>query len=65
MLAANDIVDAIKSGKRVMSCGNRVVAENIDYTWQKPSLRVMLKNGASYPLDGRELRSAKIIEDNI
>ncbi|MFD3303702.1 hypothetical protein [Alteromonas macleodii] len=56
------IVDAIKSGKNVMSCGNRVVAEDIDYRWQEPKLRVQLRNGASYPLDGRELSNAEIID---
>lgn len=56
------IVDAIKSGKTVMSCGNKAVAEDIDYSWQKPKLRVQLRNGASYPLDGRELSNAEIID---
>lgn len=54
-------VDAIKSGKTVMSCGNKVVAEDIAYSWQEPKLRVQLTNGASYPLDGRELSNAEII----
>ena len=56
----NKIVEAIKSGKRVTACGNDVFAENIDYVWQTPELRVQLLSGASYPLEGRELMTALI-----
>jgi hypothetical protein len=62
MLSTAEIVSAIKSGKAVMSCGNKVVAENIDFEWQSPELRVKLSNGASYPLEGKELRATKIID---
>jgi hypothetical protein len=57
----DQIIQAIKLGKKVTSCGNKIVAENIDYSWQKPELRVELINGASYPLDGNELKYAKIL----
>jgi len=62
MLSTAEIVSAIKSGKTVMSCGNKVVSENIDFEWQSPKLRVEISNGASYPLEGRELRATKIID---
>lgn len=61
MLSTAEIVTAIKSGKNVMSCGNKVIAEKIDYEWQTPELRVQLLNGASYPLEGNEFRAAKVI----
>lgn len=60
MLSTAEIVSAIKSGKTVMSCGNNIIAENIDFEWQSPELRVELSSGASYPLEGKELRATKI-----
>ena len=60
MLSTSTIIDAIKAGKKVTSCGNTVVAENIDYEWETPALRVKLKNGASYPLEGSERRAVEI-----
>jgi hypothetical protein len=62
MLTTTEIVNAIKNGQTVKSCGNKVVAEGIDYDWQTVKLRVELKNGASYPLDGSERCSAEIID---
>ena len=56
----DSLVEAIKQGKKVTTCGNDVVAEGVNYPWQTPALRVQLNNGASYPLEGSELRAAEI-----
>ena len=61
MISTAEIINALKNGRSVESCGNKVTADDIDYDWQTPKLRVNLKGGASYSLDGNERKAAIII----
>jgi hypothetical protein len=58
---AEQIVNALRAGKNVTSCGNNVIGENLDNEYQTPKLRISLANKASHPADYNEINAAQIV----
>ena len=53
------IVTFIKGGAAISYCGSKVIVKGVEYTWQKPTLWIVHKNGAGYKAGYREVRGMK------
>lgn len=60
-ITIESVVLALKIGKTVTCYGNPVKAEGTNYTWQTPTLWVMLSNGASYKVNWKDLQNVVIL----
>jgi hypothetical protein len=60
-MTKDDVIKAIKEGKSVEYCGNKVTAEGIKYSWQTPVVWVNFKNGSGYIAGYKELLGMNII----
>lgn len=56
----SEVVNAIKSGKSVTYCGDRVSVDGLDYDWQEKVVWINFPNGSGFIAGGRELRAMKV-----